>query len=84
MDRNPMSKTSHEGGVMSQNKSDPRDKLRGRSNVKDSPELIEFYEKLESKSATAFWRRANDIEPWEPITRYNPTLWRYQDLREFP
>jgi len=26
---------------------DPRDKLRGRSNVKDSQELIDFYHKLE-------------------------------------
>ena len=61
---------------------DPRDKLRGRSNVKDSQKLIDFYNKLEKKSTTAFWRRANEIEPWEPITRYNPTLWRYGELRD--
>ena len=68
--------------IMNHNKSDPRDKLRGRSNVKDSKELLEFYKKLEGKSTTAFWRRANDIEPWEPITRYKPTVWRYEELRD--
>lgn len=58
------------------------DDMRGRARVKDTPELLAYYEELDQYSATALWRRANAIEPWEPQTRYNPTLWRYDDFRE--
>ena len=67
---------------MSKKAIDPRDLQLGRSNVKDNKELIDFYSKLEAKSTTAFWKRANDIEPWEPVTRYVPTIWRYSELRD--
>lgn len=59
----------------------PRDDVRGRSRVRDNAELLEFYADLEQQSTTAFWRRANDIEPWEPNTRYTPTVWRYANMR---
>src|SRR3546814_9891564 len=36
---------------------------------------------LAAHNAGAFWKRANAIEPWEPETRYRPTLWRYADMR---
>jgi gentisate 1,2-dioxygenase len=67
---------------MNQKAADPRDLQIGRSNVKDNKELIEFYKELEDLSTTAFWRRANDIEPWEPVSRYKSTLWKYSDLRD--
>ncbi len=60
---------------------DPRDDVRGRSRVRDTQELVDYYAELENVSTTAFWRKANDIEPWEPVTRYQPTIWRYDDMR---
>jgi len=61
---------------------DPRDLLRGRSNVDDSPELEAFYAELANVSSDAFWNRANAIEPWEPQSRYRPTMWRYMVMRD--
>ncbi len=61
---------------------DPRDQLLGRSHVTDTPELKQFYDELARHNADAFWNRANAIEPWEPISRYNPTLWKYSEMRE--
>ena len=61
---------------------DSRDYLLGRSHVTDTPELKQFYEELTCHNADAFWNRANAIEPWEPISRYNPTLWKYAEMRE--
>lgn len=61
---------------------DRSDNQRGRSRVKDTPELLAYYQALEKVSATAFWRRANDIEPWEPVSRYRSTIWRYSDMRD--
>lgn len=66
---------------MSQPQTDARDQLLGRSHVKDTPELAAFYDVLARHNADAFWNRANAIEPWEPITRYNPTLWKYAEMR---
>lgn len=66
---------------MSQPQTDARDKLLGRSHVKDTPELAAFYDVLTRHNADAFWNRANAIEPWEPVTRYRPTLWKYAELR---
>lgn len=57
------------------------DDVRGRSRVKDTDELRDYYKVLEKYSSTAFWTRANNIEPWEPTSRYNPTIWRYADMR---
>jgi gentisate 1,2-dioxygenase len=60
---------------------DPRDDVLGRSRVTDTPELKAFYHELAGHNAGAFWKRANAIEPWEPETRYRPTLWRYDEMR---
>mgnify|MGYP001806587455 FL=1 len=60
---------------------DPRDDVLGRARVTDTPELEAFYQELAARNAGAFWKRANAIEPWEPETRYRPTLWRYADMR---
>ena len=61
---------------------DARDQQLGRSNVSDTPELQAFYEELADQNSDAFWNRANAIEPWEPETRYRPTLWKYETMRE--
>lgn len=61
---------------------DPRDLQLGRSHVEDTPELAEFYSELDNQSCAAFWTRANAIEPWEPETRYQPTIWHYRTMRE--
>ena len=60
---------------------DPRDDVLGRARVTDTPELEAFYGELAMRNAGAFWKRANAIEPWEPETRYRPTLWRYAEMR---
>lgn len=60
---------------------DPRDQQLGRSRVLDTPALERFYADLAQRNAGAFWKRANAIEPWEPATRYRPTLWRYDEMR---
>src|SRR3546814_4882644 len=60
---------------------DPRDGVLGRTLVTYTPELEAFYQELAAHNAGAFWKRANAIEPWEPETRYRPTLWRYADMR---
>lgn len=61
---------------------DERDLQLGRSNVSDTPELEAFYIELTRHNADAFWNRANAIEPWEPVSRYNPTLWKWAEMRE--
>lgn len=61
---------------------DPRDDVLGRARVTDTPELEAFYQELAARNAGAFWKRANAIEPWEPETRYRPTLWRYAEMRD--
>lgn len=63
------------------NKIDPRDSQLGRSNVTDTAQLVSFYDELADLHAGAFWQRANAIEPWEPESRYVPTLWKYADMR---
>lgn len=59
-----------------------RDQQLGRSHVTDTPELEAFYTALEHHNAGAFWKRANAIEPWEPTSRYTPTLWKYAQMRD--
>lgn len=61
---------------------DARDDVLGRSRVTDTPELEAFYDQLARHHAGAFWKRANAIEPWEPESRYRPTLWRYLEMRD--
>ncbi len=61
---------------------DPRDDVLGRARVTDTPQLEAFYQELATLNTGAFWKRANAIEPWEPETRYRPTLWRYADIRD--
>ena len=61
---------------------DERDLQLGRSNVTDTPELTRFYAELARHNADAFWNRANAIEPWEPVSRYRPTLWKWAEMRE--
>ena len=58
------------------------DDMLGRSRVRDTDELRAYYDDLAKVSTTAFWKRANDIEPWEPVTRYAPTLWRWADMHD--
>ena len=53
----------------------------GRANVQDTPELLAYYETLETLDAGALWTVANKIEPWEPKSASVPVLWRYSDLR---
>lgn len=60
---------------------DERDNVLGRSRVTDTPALAAFYDELAGHSAGAFWKRANAIEPWEPESRYRPTLWKYEAMR---
>ena len=60
---------------------DPRDAQLGRSRVTDTPELEAYYEELAATNCGAFWKRANAIEPWEPESRYRPTIWRWRDMR---
>src|ERR1700733_8513744 len=60
---------------------DPRDAQLGRSRVIDTAPLLAFYEDLAGHNSGAFWKRANAIEPWEPKSRYNPTLWKYEEMR---
>lgn len=61
---------------------DPRDAQLGRSRVTDTDALRAFYIELGSHNADAFWNRANAIEPWEPQSRYRPTLWKYAEMRD--
>lgn len=60
---------------------DPRDAQLGRSHVTHTDALQEFYQELARYNADAFWNRANAIEPWEPDSRYRPTLWKYAEMR---
>ena len=67
---------------MAGTQTEDRDKVIGRANVEDTPELLEYYEELEGFHAGALWTVANKIEPWEPQSASRPVLWRYADLRE--
>ena len=60
---------------------DERDNVLGRSRVTDTPALAAFYDELAGRNAGAFWKRANAIEPWEPESRYKPTMWKYEEMR---
>lgn len=58
-----------------------REDVAGRANVEDTPELLAYYDELESLQTGALWTVANKIEPWQPQSSSVPVLWRYQDLR---
>jgi len=58
------------------------DDVYGRARVQDSPELLAYYQQLDKLGAGALWTVANAIEPWEPVSKSVPMLWRYQDLRQ--
>ncbi|MCY4450666.1 MAG: cupin domain-containing protein [Immundisolibacterales bacterium] len=59
-----------------------REDVIGRANVADTPELLAYYEELNTLDAAALWTIANRIEPWEPVSASVPVVWRYRDLRE--
>ncbi|NOW47403.1 gentisate 1,2-dioxygenase [Novosphingobium sp. SG751A] len=59
-----------------------REEIIGRANVVDTPELVAYYQRLQSLGTGALWTVANKIEPWEPASTSVPYLWRYRDLRE--
>lgn len=57
------------------------DTMLGRARVTTTPELENFYDRLEGLGAGALWTVANDIEPWEPAPKSVPMHWSYDDLR---
>jgi len=59
-----------------------REDIAGRANVEDTPELLAYYDQLETLQTGALWTVANKIEPWQPKSASVPVLWRYRDLRE--
>jgi len=59
-----------------------RENVAGRANVEDTPELLAYYDELESLDAGALWTVANKIEPWQPKSSSVPVIWRYESLRE--
>ncbi len=58
-----------------------RESVAGRADVADTPELLAYYDELETLDAGALWTVANKIEPWQPKSSSVPVLWRYDDLR---
>jgi gentisate 1,2-dioxygenase len=60
---------------------DHREDVAGRANVEDAPELLAYYNDLETLEAGALWTVAHKIEPWRPESASIPVLWRYRDLR---
>jgi gentisate 1,2-dioxygenase len=57
------------------------DDALGRARVIDTPELAEYYARLEKLEAGALWQVANKIEPWYPQPQSVPVHWRFADLR---
>ncbi len=60
----------------------PSDDILGRSRVRDNAELEAYYKELDKLSTGAFWNVANGIEPWEPVPKSVPVIWRHEPLRE--
>lgn len=60
---------------------DERDDQLGRARVKDNEALAAYYDELADLETGALWTVANDIEPWEPIPKSTPTIWRSSALR---
>ena len=59
-----------------------REDVIGRANVKDTPELLAYYDDLKKYQTGALWTVANKIEPWEPKSESVPVVWRYKELRD--
>ncbi|WP_422420517.1 cupin domain-containing protein [Pseudomonas sp. GZD-222] len=58
-----------------------REAVAGRADVDVTPELVAYYQALETLNTGALWTVANKIEPWQPRSESIPVLWRYQQLR---
>lgn len=58
-----------------------RESVAGRADVEDTPELLDYYRKLDALHTGALWTVANKIEPWEPKSASVPVVWRYDELR---
>ncbi|NUU34345.1 cupin domain-containing protein [Pseudomonas sp. C2B4] len=58
-----------------------RESTAGRADVDVTPELVAYYQELETLKAGALWTVANKIEPWQPRSESVPVLWKYRDLR---
>ena len=48
------------------------ERIAGRANVTDTPELKSYYAELAKLEAGALWTVANDIEPWFPEAEIRP------------
>jgi len=59
-----------------------REQIPGRADVADTPQLLDYYARLEALQTGALWTVANKIEPWQPRSASLPMLWRWRDLRE--
>lgn len=59
-----------------------RERVAGRADVADTPELVAYYRELEALESGALWTVANKIEPWEPRSDSVPVVWRYRALRD--
>lgn len=57
------------------------EEIAGRARVHDTPELEEYYERLEQVGSGALWTVANEIEPWFPQPKSVPMHWKYTDMR---
>src|SRR4051812_45279702 len=57
-----------------------RENVVGRANVEDSAELEAYYRELEQHAAGALWTVANEIEPWHPLPKSVPMLWKWRTL----
>lgn len=53
----------------------------GRARVRDSAELLAYYDELATYGTGALWTVANAIEPWEPASSSVPFIWRYDEMR---
>lgn len=60
-----------------------REEVPGRANVPDTPERVAYYKELSQLKTGALWTVANKIEPWEPKSTSEPTIWRYNELRDY-
>src|SRR5436189_6012409 len=57
-----------------------RENVIGRANVEDSAELEAYYRELDQHAAGALWTVANEIEPWHPLPKSVPMLWKRRTL----
>lgn len=67
---------------MSRKHENHREEILGRANVADTPELLAYYDELHAQHTAALWTVANKIEPWAPVSKSVPVVWRYRDLKD--